>query len=436
MSHTSLNILAAALEAAGAKSSAAKKPVPPPQVKPGSSPPVSVPKSEANKPTLEPRGHRQPRVFDSDYKGLSALIVPAMGFDNERLAWQFHDGLDPIILSSAYAPFNVDGGRRWYVPHTWDDVGSVDEFLVPDPKAFSRSNQPRWLTIWKRDEKMPEGGYTVMVLAGGRRQFFRHVLRTTKHPKWWYRIASGPRDCFVVWRDSQGQEMRGLDSSAGDRHIYITRSAKAVVYAKVQRFANDGSPDGYEVFAAMIKTSIFERDNTKDPAIRVEIRNHRSWLTEGEKERENPFLSDHDIDPTWHDMVNEAMKGFDQFCQTVPEEVEQWRQFYLDQTVKLEADRRNYSSTSFQSQLKKLGDNWRAGLRLVREAWQLAVCIDMFSGRPEFMEVPNAYSGARYSNVGNMLKQSELPEARLTEFYEMIGKFIEPRDGLWNYTGD
>lgn len=435
MSNSSLNILANALAAAGARSSTSttKKPVQPPRViKPEPPPLVAVPEPKPEQNPDQPRTKR-PSIFGDDYRGLNAFIVPAIGFQNRAQAQQFHDGLDPIILSDAYTSFDIDDGRRWYVPHTWTSSGSLNDYLVHDPRTFGRPNQPQWLTIWKRGEKMPEGGYTVMVLAGGRRQFYRHQHRTTKHPGWWYRISSGPRDCFVVWRDNQGQEMHGLESWAGDRHIYTTRSARAVAYAKVQRFANNGAPDGFDVFVAMIKVSIRDRNTNMDPAIMIEVRNRHIVIPAGEI-----FMVpiSEDLDQIWYDMTTEAMTGFEKFCQPVPAEVEEWRQYYLGQAAKAEADNHDYSNASFRSRLEKLGDDWKAGLRLVREAWQLEAVIHQWHHRPEFMDVPGTYDGAKYTHVAKMLEQSKLPESRLRELHQMISDFVEPRDNLWNYAGD
>jgi|GEM_PF-7115055 len=311
-------------------------PATPRQVAP---PPIKITEAVEERPTRE-----QPSLFDDDGRGLAAFIVPAIGFEDVKLAREFQGSLGG--LGDIYAPFNIDG-RRWYVPHTWTD--SISDFLVPDHHTFARSNQPKWLSLWKRENKMPEGGYTVMVLGGGRRQFYRYVHQTTKHPKWWYRIASGSRDCFVVWRNDRGEEIvNGLHSKDRDRHLYIARSGRAVVYAKVRRFTNGGLPDGYDVFAAMIKVGILDRDATRDPTIKVEARNCRiSIPASEEKEYEAPFSYDKEIDPVWHEMVAEAMEGFNRFCQTVPAEVEAWRTFFLDQRAKLEADRKNYTSTSW-----------------------------------------------------------------------------------------
>jgi len=361
-----------------------------------------------------------------------SFLVPSYGFETADQALGFAASPDffkntqscgpddcyaPVIRGrSSYVPRVSAGSCRWHVSEL---VGSRPRF----------GNRPIWDVLRGKDTPKPEGAYNVALLVDGKRQFFRHHHHTTKHPKWWFRISSGQRDCFAVWSRKDGVEIGGGMPVDDCTRILAARSGRGVIYACTTRFDNSGKPCGFQTELVRVEFSILDRDDAKDDMLRLEVNGSVGWSDDPESPGE-PWLDK--ADRIWVQLVEKAIAGFRKWCRPVPESVDQWRQSFLDQRARADTDSRTYDGSSFRDRIKPM--DWQEALRLVQEPWQLQVVVGAHCNS-HFDESGGCFD-ANYNRVGRMLDQHECSSERKAELQQMIADFVEPSDGLWNYTGD
>jgi hypothetical protein len=265
------------------------------------------------------------------------------------------------------------------------------------------------------------------MLVSGPRQYFRHCHQTTKHPKWWYRLVSGRRDCFVVWRNAEGGCFDNVNEARLGVRTNFARSGRGVIFTIEARYDHSGRlvPDLTSVEIVLVRFSIFDRDTDKDDMMRVETRcfsdldNVDSGLSSCSKE-----------------MVEAARRGYLYNCRHTPQETSDWLQFFLNQRTKLEADRWTSNGSSFRAKMETFGNDWRGALAEVREAWQLNVFASVHGRNSELWDVPGSYPGANGQRLMKAVNSAQSDMRRWQELRRMVTDFVEPSDGLWDYTGD
>jgi hypothetical protein len=362
-----------------------------------------------------------------------SFLVPCYGFDTPEAAEayagspEFFAGNRIFGPDDAFAP--LYRGRWSYVPRMSAQHGRwLTTELVGRDARFA-AGKPSWEMLRGKDTPKRAGAYNVALLVEGRRQFFRCHRHTTKHPKWWYRLADGDRDCFSVWSRCDGGEIRGAMVVDASTRMYAARSARGVIYAREMRFDNSGKPSGFRTTLVRVEFSILDRDPARDDMLRVQV-SDQVCFSDNPGKPEEPSL--HGLDDVWTGLIDRARGGFERWCQPVPNPVESWRQLFIAQRDKAEADRRTYDGTSFGDRVK--GMDWQEALRLVQEPWQLQVVIGAHCNS-RFDESPGYYD-ANYNRVGKMLATHDCSPERRQELLKMVADYVEPCDNLWNYTGD
>lgn len=372
---------------------------------------------------------RLPMGSDADTK---SFLVPCYGFDRVQDADQYAGSPESLTeigvfgLDDAFAP--VYRGRCSYVARMSASYGRwLTSELVGGDARFGQ--KPIWSTLRRKDQPKPAGAYNAALLVEGKRQFYRSHRQTTKHPKWWYRIADGHRDCFTVWGRQDGGDLGGSADVDTGKRIVAARSGRGVIYACDTRFDNRGAPCGFRTELVRVEFSILDRQADKDDVMRVQVSPQLSWSDDPQKPQE-PSVGG--LDDVWVQLIERAHAGFERWCKPVPEEVNAWREFFIGQRARADADSRTYDGSSFRDRVKPM--DWQDALRLVQEPWQLQSVIGAHANS-RFDESPGYYD-ANYNRVGRMLATHDCSEERRAELRQMIADFIEPADGLWNYTGD
>jgi hypothetical protein len=358
-----------------------------------------------------------------------SFLVPCYGFEQPEEAenyWRSPNFAKENRIfgpGDAFAP--IFRGRWAYVPRMSARYGKWLTTELVANEFRNRGSKPIWEVLRTKDTPKPSGSYNVVLLVEGRRQFFRCHRQTTKHPKWWYGIADGDKDCFAVWGRKDNPELSGAMVVDASTRVYAARSGRGVIYARETEFDNSGKPLGFRTELVRVEFSILDRDPAKDDMLRVQLFQQISWSNE-------PYISD-DLDPVWVALIERARAGFEHWCKPVQPKVEEWRQFFVGQREKAEADRRDYSGASFADRVEKA--DWQEALRAVKEPWQLAVVASRHGRRAEFSSDGGVYT-IPYETVPEMIRRHDCSEERRAELMQMIADYVAPSDNLWNYRGD
>lgn len=362
-----------------------------------------------------------------------SFLVPCYGFESAEAGvacaqdGEFRYAHRIPRGDSAFAPFVTR--RAWYLPRaaasgTYD--WSAAELLA---RERSRAERPIWEKLRDRGVEKPPTAYNVALLIEGPRQFYRYVHQTTKHPKWWYRIAEGRRDCYAAWGRRDVPEFGG-GARANECEVYAARSGRGALYARTLFFDNAGQLRNYETRLTCVEFTILDRDSAKDAMLRVQlVSQQHCWSMDASAPGE-PYLDG--LDPVWCALIERARQGFEQHCKPIPDGVEAWRKMFLEQRAKADADLRAPLNQCFAERIRDI--DWQDALRMVEEPWQLAEVIRRHAGS-KFDETPNCYD-ANYNRVHRMLTQHDCTDERRAMLQKMVSDFVEPSDGLWNYTGD
>lgn len=362
-----------------------------------------------------------------------SFLVPCYGFEKPGQAIKYAVGpwageCRLIGPEDAYSP--IFWGHKSYVARVSAQSSKwrAGEFISRS-ESRHRDRPAIWEMIRGKDTAKPDGAYHAALLVEGRRQFYHHSRETTKHPKWWYRLSDGWKDCYAVWARRDGSEIADGMFVDGDRRVFVARSARGVLYSREMLFANSGEPCGWRVELVRVELSILDRDPAKDDMLKVAVVN---TTFSSEEPAKVPELSLDHLDEVWRGLIGDAIDGFEEHCQPVSQKVEAWRQFFLDQREKAEADRRRYSD-SFAERVKAL--DWQEALWQVEEPWQLAAVVGAHARKSEFYDSPG-YSGATGTRVRNMLALQVCDDARREQLQKMVADYVEHGDSLWDYTGD
>ncbi|MFA6131578.1 MAG: hypothetical protein WC702_00720 [Patescibacteria group bacterium] len=393
------------------------------------------PSTSAAPPVVEPFDDgKGPSVFDREGPATIAFLEPCWGFPNAEAGRAYFNSLhqERRDREDILKPEVI--GRKFYAPRFALNCGwpNTTDYLRPTDHRERRRN-PEWVTLRGRDEVKPNMAYNVAMLVGGARKYYRHgPPRTAKHPGWWYRLVSGERDCFAIWRDIDGQSFgnSAYESVAASR-LDFARSGRGVIYA-VEADYNDAG----QLFAeadrpiVLVRFSILDRDSKKDDMMRIE-----TWRYADPDDA----LNNDGIDQGWKEMVENAVRGFDNHCRHTPRETEAWLNFFLDQWPEIEADNKLFSfgdGRSFRERMESFGNNWRGALAAVRKAWQLRVFASVHDHNPELWDVPGNYPGTSGQRLMKAIDSMQGEMSRWQELMKMVRDFVEPADGLWNYCGD
>lgn len=342
-----------------------------------------------------------------------SFLVPCCAFKDSKVAENYWRNQNPIF-DDVFAP--ISRGNSAYVPLMGARWGKwlVTELVRHDANYC----KPIWEVLRAKSTPRPNNSFNVALLVEGRRQYFRCQHHTTKHPKWWYKIAEGNKDCFAVWDRKDNSEPNGATT-----RIFAARSGRGVIYAREAEFDNSGKPSGFRTELVRIEFSFFDSNPAKDDMLRVQLSRQTSWSSE-------PHISG-DLDPVWIKLIERARSGFERWCKPIQPKVEEWRQFFIGQREKAEVDRA--SSASFSSRVEKM-KSWQEALRAVEEPWQLAIVASRHGRRSEFSS-DGVYS-IPYETVPEMIRRHDCSEERRAELMQMIKDYVEPSDNLWDYRGD
>lgn len=363
-----------------------------------------------------------------------SFLVPCLGFATaeQLLAETTRLPIDTETDGPQLGRLNFEplfSGRCSYLPHNTHDGLEVQTILTGDPRL--QRGKPSWARLWNHETPKPEGAYNVALMVEGHRQYSSWQRHTNKHPKWWYRLADGTRDCVTVWGRHDSAELTGGITLNHSTRLYAARSGRGVVYTRRTLFDNEGRPEGSTSGIVLLEFSILDRDPAKDDMLKIQLVASRSSLSYGaNKHTEAPVEG---LDRVWQDLVVKAQNAFDRFCKPVSDETEQWRVRFLEQRDKLRENHRAFhSEATFTNSIKGL--SWQEALQMVQEPWQLKVVIDQHC-HSQFDSSPHR-ADSTGSRVGRMLSSFDCDQTRRDELQGMLRDFVEPMDPLWSYTGD
>jgi hypothetical protein len=366
-----------------------------------------------------------------------SFLLPVLGFANRADAdryieqatagaehFAFGDSFEPLHLSSRsyVAPF---GARH-------DDWETNRVFEGPI------MSKPGWFKLRDKGTAKTPGSYNLVLMVEGVRSYFRHVQHRAKIAPYMYRLAEGLRDCYAVWSGFDGRDLIPVMSTGGSdkeqpgQRVFAARSARGVLYARAANYGSNGELTGYTLRAALVEFSVLDRDPARDDMLRVTVMRQ---IAHSYKADEKPEVSRDHLDDAWKKLIDRAESGFNRWCREVPEDVEAWRQMFVEQSAKARAERElqlsSRRSESYRSQVEGL--DWQAALADVKEAWQLEVVIDVHCGT-KFDDSQHRCDSNGH-RVGVMLSRVDDAERR-DALRKMVSEFVAPRDKLWSYTGD
>jgi hypothetical protein len=354
-------------------------------------------------------------VLGSD-RDTHSFLVPAYGFDTGEHA----EAYKAQLAGSSYAPlFRRD--RHFYVPYFGTIGDPWDTTKVLELPRFD--GKESYTMLRRVEDTMPEGAYDVCLLIQGPRKFFLHRRYTVKHPDYWYRLSQGQRDCYAVWERTDGNPVPGAmrlnDYVTGS----ATKSGRGVIYAQVVSFNNEAEATAIYQIIVGVEFGLRTKDPRKDSRLVV-----KSWKRQREfKIGQDVVLDDRsDVDKDWMPLVQRAKEGWDKHCIMVPEDIESWRAWFVDQRQKKMAEMPEYKDP-YRVKVRRL--DWQDALRDVQEAWQLEVVIaEHRDSRFDSMPLHHDTRGTRWNN---MLKQHGCSDERRKELQKMVDDFVRPCDALW-----
>jgi hypothetical protein len=356
----------------------------------------------------------------------NSFFLPSLGFATADQATA-HANLQVANVTGLdiyYAPFV--SSRCAYVPRIDDGKWDVYSFLAG--RTISPTGKPIWTKLASRDDLRPEGAYNVALLVEGRRQYFQHQRKTCKHPKWWYRLSEGQFDCYAAWGRNDTVDLPGGIVVDDATRVYAARSGRGAIYLRRALFDNKGEPDGFRCGLLLVQFSILDRDQTKDDMLKVQIVSSRAAITFND---ENPWKEY--PDDGWRALADKAHAGFEKTCKTVPDTVDHWRKYFIEQSGKWHMNLRHFNSAAnFTDGVK--GMPWEQALQVVQEPWQLKVVLGVHCNQ-RFDDSPHR-SDTTCSRVWRMLSQFTCSDERRAELRQMIHDYVEPDDHIWNYSGD
>jgi hypothetical protein len=265
----------------------------------------------------------------------------------------------------------------------------------------------------------------------GRRQYFHWQRKTNKHPKWWYRLSDGRFDCCTVWGRKDADHLSGAMTLGDSTRIYAARSGRGVIYLRRALFDNQGNPSGFHTGFVLVDFSIMDRDPSKDDLLKVQIVASRTAFSHDSQKAVDPWVDD--LDQGWQALVTRARTTFEETCKPIPDQVDQWRQSFIEQSDKWRKQMAAYNSAAtFFDGIRSM--DWQEALQLVQEPWQLKAVIGTHCHH-QFDDSQHR-SDTNCSRVWRMLSQFSCSDERRQELQRMVHDFVEPSDNLWSYSGD
>lgn len=243
---------------------------------------------------------------------------------------------------------------------------------------------------------MPDGGYNVVALTGGRQSYYRSLSHTNKHAPWYYRMANGRRECFVVW----GRPIAGgkIYSTSGTAR---TSSGHGAIYTRWPIINERGSLTGYGWEVRVVRFQVLDKQPAKGDVMLLELLHQ----TRGYGRNDSPIP--YGADKFTQRLVTQARDGFDRSCNDGLDPVtEKWRNWFLNQ--------RHLQEKSNLYTDAHIWRGWLEELDKVTEAWQLGHVLAHY--RHMFPEYPPRESEEYLRRV-----LSEDPNARLLAIPEYEG---------------
>jgi len=368
-----------------------------------------------------------PSAIDSKFD----ILVPSLGFTNSAAAARYsidRNGLTEQPVTAMDDNFaRVAFGNKTYVPRIRSIHG---HWLTSELFSAPGACQTKWEVLRHKNKPMPSAdAFNVCLLVDGPRQFYAYYPHMRKHPSWWYSLHMGNRDCFAVWGRANGQAIGKEHPLDGENRVVAASSGRGVIFARTAHFSNSGEPSGFKTIMIKLEFSVKDKDTTKDDMLRVQT--YRRLAITSAFEAAYDFAKDEE-DNGWKALIERAQLGFALHCETVPEDIDNWRKFFIDQQAHIAQDLLIFDGSSYRDQVKKL--DWQEALTTVYAPWQLQVVIDVHC-HDQFDESVHRHS-VKYTRVGNMLAAHECSPERREQLNAMVKNFVQPADDNWNYTDD
>lgn len=365
----------------------------------------------------------------------------------------------PILLPQLGFP----GARELQpVPGYGHDQFTVGYFLqVLGRRGFSRTG---YHALREATTPRTAGAYNVVVLTGGAHRYYRSVDHSNRHAPWWYRLADGIRDCFVVW----GRKGKNGDIVFDSARPARTSNGRGVIYTRWPVFDTNGQLTHYGWQILRIEFAVLDRNPVKGDTLKLDVKSTYGQADIGQPADHDLYLhpgnGQYEDDSLWCNLTKRAKASFEANCTSDLEpDAEKWRVWFLNQLVQDRADRTKIAGFHDTCGAR----DWITALDSATEAWQLAAALK--AHRRHFPEVaPDIELPKRGKNDTRtdreIISQDDQPgglirgpgyegttggmESRLLAAYldirperseELMAwmrRYVDLASGLRNYTGD
>ncbi len=347
-----------------------------------------------------------------------SILLPQYGFQGSR-------DLQPV---PAHHADRFDAG---YLLLVSDTRGRAEHYELRD------ATTPR-----------PADAYNVLVLTGGHQRYYRSVNHTNGHAPWWYRLANGERDCYVVWGRSGREGIKIFNPTSTAR----TSSGRGAIYTRWPVFDNGGQLTHYGWEVRQVEFNVLDRQPALGDKLRLTVSRMRGVTDPGQGESHELYQMG--LDDLWRQLVTKAKAGFDAHCSAqLDTDTEQWRVWFLNQRAQARADRDSYNG--FHARMKLSGGpGWLAALDSAEEAWQLELALSAYSSlfpqvapNVDLLSDPNmddrwvirdpGYGGSSGDMEARLLAAYlEFRPERHTQLMAWMDTYVQLASRARNYTGD
>lgn len=263
------------------------------------------------------------------------IAQPAIGFTDEGQADDYRDSLEREPWLTGHA-----NHERFYLPNRHQAPLTTE--LLAEPRNFQRRSDPsKHIYRDATGERTRDitGAFNTLLVAGGKRSV--KFISGVRH-KAIEEINYLSRECYVVWRQGDGRpfdqpavslRQRVKKGYADDAEVEVVRSeavatrrARTLLFARrrhVMVDVHERDASGirwlYQTHVIRVEVEVMDRDGSKPDTLRMLVSGGHDSGWDGKYE---PCVLPAELDQGWHDMLAEAVTGFERECVDCTPELE------------------------------------------------------------------------------------------------------------------
>lgn len=265
-------------------------------------------------------------MFINDLTRMIAAPVAGFLWEDQAEKYRNEPKIKPWLVGHA-------NGERFYVAHR--GLPRLYTDVLGAPRDFQHNEHPS-KPVYRNSAGEPirtvEGAFNTLLLMSGKRQVA--FASRTRH-KGLEQISWESRDCFVVWRDGEGNPFdqstvsirQTVETGHGENdkqevvrsEAIAARRAHALLFSRRLHLEADPHPeDGmginwlHQTHVVLLKVNVLDKNASKPDSLQLQVK--PMGVSRGRNGEYEPCALPEQFDQSWHDMLAEAEAGFTREC--------------------------------------------------------------------------------------------------------------------------